>query len=207
MSETQSRVLLGTGILTWDGAERRSNRYGMVILSPGNYNDDAKVTASLDAEVLSRLAGCRVRLEVEVIETRESGHLGDLFLGIHPTTPDVGECIDLGVGIFQTTPCDWTPTKQSFGLKPGDGRAELWLDPRSLYRLHDQTVKVYATLTNELFTAAPVLKESDGAIAVLGGVQVKKSDLPRPPPPTITPLGGGMFTITQNPLIPGTRLK
>lgn len=33
----------------------------------------------------------------------------------------------------------------SVGLEPEDDRPTLWLDPRALYRLHDQTVDLFVT--------------------------------------------------------------
>lgn len=42
-------------------------------------------------------------------------------------------------------------------LQPEDGRDELWLDPRKLFRLHDQTVEIYAEESNEPDSPKPDL--------------------------------------------------
>jgi hypothetical protein len=81
--------------------------------------------------------GQRGRLVAEVLATRPSTHPGDLFHGWHPTTPEVGERIQLGVGtlFFEEL---W----EVAGLRPDDGRETFWLDPPALYRAHEQTVRL-----------------------------------------------------------------
>ncbi len=59
-----------------------------------------------------------------------------------PSTPDVGETIDLGTGRFRLGKAEKTLT---FGLEPADGRQTDWFDPAKLYRLHDQTVELEFT--------------------------------------------------------------
>lgn len=54
----------------------------------------------------------------------------------------MGEIVDLGVGEIFVTSQDWGAGKVGIGIKPADGRETDWLDPRKLYRLHDQTVEV-----------------------------------------------------------------
>lgn len=123
------RIVLGTGVLGWNGHERRSDRYGYIslFLSP---DSDKAVSLS------RRLAGYG-KLVAKVLEIRKSYHIGDLFRGIFPETPEVGEEITLGEGWLSFT----GPTV--VGLKPDDKRETDWLNPRSLYRLHQQTVELY----------------------------------------------------------------
>jgi hypothetical protein len=74
-------------------------------------------------------------LVAEVIATRKSTHIGDLFRGIFPSTPKLGARIVLGHGaLFYNG--------NQVGLKPDDGRENDWLDPHSLYQAHDQTVRL-----------------------------------------------------------------
>ncbi len=74
-------------------------------------------------------------------------HIGDLFRGVSPSTPKVGETIVLGTGTFFTEPTDWyaegVKFSLAFGLDPDDGRETDWLDINSLYRLHEQDVELY----------------------------------------------------------------
>ena len=72
--------------------------------------------------------------------TRESNHIGDLFHGFMPKTPEIGEVIELGEGnVFY----DIDEFGENIGLKPSDNRKTFWLNPKMLYRCHSQTVDVY----------------------------------------------------------------
>lgn len=119
---------IASGTLNWRGAERRTDRYGAICLMDPLRMDEAAIEA---------LAGRRVTIRATVLEARKSRHIGDLFRGIRPTTPTVGEVVDLGAGEFFTERDQWGLT---FGLLPDDGRDTDWFDPRKLYRLHDQVV-------------------------------------------------------------------
>lgn len=128
-----------TGIFSWPAPERRSDRYGLILISDTNYDGDASSPFELDGAAIQALSGQTCNIKVTVLETRKSGHLGDLFRSIYPTKPEVGEVINLGIGgLF----AEWVDTFFCFGLKPADGRPDDWFDPKKLYRLHDQTVKV-----------------------------------------------------------------
>ena len=118
-------IFLGKGVLTWYPGERKSDRYGAVWLMK---NDGNKVE-------LRSVEGFG-ELWALVKETRESHHIGDLFRGFVPTTPEVGEKIKLGKGMIFLE--DF-----AVGLTPEDGRGADWLDPKALYRVHDQTVELY----------------------------------------------------------------
>ncbi len=120
---------LGRGVFGWNSNERVSDRYGAVAIY-----ENGKVV--LDLKAAKKLVGKRGRLVAHVEETRESHHIGDLFRGIGPTTPKKGEKIVLGeVGTFFVEP-------DAVGTKPDEERESDWLDPRSLYRAHDQTVRL-----------------------------------------------------------------
>lgn len=140
--------LVGSGVFTWDGAERRSNRYGAFTLTTAPYGGGAVAIVVWNHECLAKLRGRRVQVVCVVREVRVSGHIGDLFLGIFPSRPDVGEEVRLGVGRLEVLPCDWEPDTRILEIHPSVPRDELWLDPHVLYRLHDQTVDVYAAETD-----------------------------------------------------------
>jgi len=139
-------TILGEGILSWHPSERRSKRYGSINLSDSNFNEDAKAEFWLNQEGLGQLQGKRVRLWCIVLEERTSGHMGDLNLGLRPIRANRHEMIQLGVGILTL---DCNPIGTSIGLHPSDGRQHFWLDPRKLYRLHDQTVQLQCIETDQ----------------------------------------------------------
>jgi hypothetical protein len=140
-----TETLVGKGIFTWDKRERVSNRYGSFFLSFESYEGE-KTKLDLDSfgilnlDLINNLNNKKVKVTCKVIETRKSGHIGDLFLKIFPSIPEINEIIEFD-GILNIT------IDQEMGLcfilKPEDNRRELWIDPRKLYKLHDQTVEVY----------------------------------------------------------------
>ena len=71
------------------------------------------------------------------METRQSSHIGDIFRGISPSTPQIGDSIELGEGTLFVSA---SPEGQWVGLEPDELRNSDWLDPEALYRVHDQTV-------------------------------------------------------------------
>lgn len=124
-----NKILLGIGILNWDRGERVSDRYGFVKLFTSVGIEE---TLLFDEDHKDR----KGRLVAKVIETRKSDHIGDLFHGVFPVTPDVGESIILGEGMLAVD-------DDAVGLKPEDGRESMWLDIWKLYRAHLQTVELY----------------------------------------------------------------
>jgi hypothetical protein len=136
-------TLLGTGRLTWNRGERITDRYGAIyLLADGDSLSEGTNIAHI--RVFDPLLGKHGKLIAEVIETRESTHIGDLFHGFAPVTPDVGENIVLGEGtLFTETETDGKTTWSMVGLKPDDGRDHFWLNPKKLYRAHEQTVKLW----------------------------------------------------------------
>lgn len=134
------------GIFTWASEERRSDRYGFITVMRECFNENSTSMASItDMASLALLTNKRACITVKVIETRESGHIGDIFRGIFPSTPDVGQEFSLGVGKLLVKPADWSPIGIEIGLYPDDGREDDWLDPNILYQLHDQTVEITVT--------------------------------------------------------------
>ena len=118
---------LGTGVLNWDGAERRSDRYGQVFLLSSPYGRNR-------VKLVKVKSGVRGRLIAIVKETRRSRHIGDFFHGVFPETPEVGQKITLGEGKL------FFRSYNTVGVQPDDGRDTLWLDINGLYKTHQQTV-------------------------------------------------------------------
>ena len=129
---------LGTGVLNWPRGERVTDRYGFVTL----FNAPAAERVVLAREQIAPLVGLRGSLVATVREARQSMHIGDLFHGFQPPpggTPE-GTRIVLGTGTL-TVAAD-SDIDVMVGLTPDDGRAHFWLDPRALYRAHEQTVEL-----------------------------------------------------------------
>lgn len=194
---------IGHGVFCWEGIERVSNRYGSFFLDKMPYKKDDVTDIFVDTKALQKLTHKRVRIQCKVINTRESGHIGDLFLGIYPTTPSSGDVVDLGVGTLKLSYADWNPNIIKIALKPEDDRDELWIDPRKLYRLHDQTVEVYIEETTDECTPPPDLDQAESGVVHTGerneesfNVQVKHVELQSVRiKPKITKIDDGLFTI------------
>lgn len=136
----ENAVLLGEGVLTWGRSERVSDRYGFVYLIGEGGNSMTENHVRIPLKGALRISG-EGRLLCEIIATRESTHIGDLFHGVFPATPEVGELILLGEG---TASRDRTEEgDDTIGLVPEDGRAYFWLDIRALYDCHEQSVKLW----------------------------------------------------------------
>lgn len=138
--------ILGEGVLTWARSERVSDRYGTVYLIPEGHNSRTlKPSRSLINLMIAMEHNCsRGDLIAVVIEARDSTHIGDLFRGIQPRKPEVGQVIKLGSGhlFFELAPEGGTQV----GLRPDNWKTETrphdWLDPRALYDAHEQTVRL-----------------------------------------------------------------
>lgn len=142
-----------TGIFTWGRGERVSDRYGFFTTDRQNYNNDASAQVSCDSvTTLAALNGEQARITVRVLEARTSGHIGDFFRGLSPSTPEVGAEFDLGAGTLRVVFASWSALGCEIGLEPADGRPNDWFDPRILYQLHDQTVEVTIQVENPLET-------------------------------------------------------
>ena len=198
---TTNEMKVASGILNWDSGERRSNRYGFIFLDRAPFEGLARAKVLVDRELLERHRGARVHLTVKITKGRVSTHVGDAALGIRPPreAPRAGSVIDLGVGILAVEPAYFDAQLTTIGLVPGDGRSELWLDPRKLYILHDQTVDVFIEPTTDDFTPAPDLPCATAGVFDNGdgeSLQVKKTGDSIALEPVIEKLGQGMFAIS-----------
>jgi hypothetical protein len=140
------KTLLGTGRLTWDGSERRTDRYGTVWLMEDFEDADSFARVALASVVndttAAHFCGLFGTLTAKVIATRKSTHIGDFFHGVAPRTPKVGKELVLGTGTFFVEPFRYG-TGVQVGVVPDDGRSAQWLDMRALYDGHEQTVELY----------------------------------------------------------------
>src|SRR5690606_29829454 len=100
-------TLIGTGRLSWAPHERRSDRYGTVLLMvDGDSWTEPKAYVDLDQAHV----GQHGALAAEVVETRDSTHIGDVFRNMYPETPEVGDVIVLGAGTVFFESTDWGAT-------------------------------------------------------------------------------------------------
>lgn len=142
----KNAILIGTGALTWDGVERRTDRYGTVTVHDSNADNEPITNNShLKFDLIEQLKGKSGQLIAEILETRKSTHIGDMFRRIYPSTPDKGDIIELGDGRLFVRSYSWA---NCIGLEPNDGRLKDWLDPVALYRCHEQTVNIYFVPNN-----------------------------------------------------------
>ena len=145
----QTNVFLGSGVLTWSKSERVSDRYGTVWLMPEGNNSltPSLVPNLLDeqaSEVIARekLKGVKGRLVAVITATRTSTHLGDLFRGYYPSTPEVGDRLVLSEGVFFDEMCDAGGIQVGVRNFDGDYNRH-WMNPVSLYRAHEQSVDLF----------------------------------------------------------------
>jgi hypothetical protein len=131
---------LGTGVLTWTPYERQSDRYGSVYLikEGGHSLADGPWPSLIDEATALAFDGLNGELIAVVKIARESTHIGDLFHGVSPRKPEVGQIIVLGKGMLFRAPAPQGGI--GVGLYPADRRATQWLDMRALYDAHEQTV-------------------------------------------------------------------
>lgn len=123
---------VGTGVLTWFRAERQTDRYGSVWLTIDGTEAPAPLTFPP--------VGQRGRLYAEVIEGRQSNHIGDLFRGLRQREiPKAGLRVELGRGVSFKEPTDGIP---AIGVMPMKQRHDDWLNPRELYHLHNCLVRL-----------------------------------------------------------------
>lgn len=125
-------INLGQGELTWPSAERVSDRYGAVCFSYPGW---------MDLPLAEKADGQRGTLKAKVLESRVSGHIGDLFRGVYPTQPAVGEVVILGTGTFRVAPNQWGG--HVLMCEPDEPRDQDWYNIHSLYRCHEQTVELW----------------------------------------------------------------
>jgi hypothetical protein len=140
-----TKVLLGEGVLTWGRGERISDRYGTVYLIEEGCDSTTteKPCPSLIGPAVVPLAGRHGELIAVVLSTRKSTHIGDLFRGVSPRIPEVGQAIVLGSGILFWEAAPAPSVGMQVGLRPEVHRDSDWLDIRALYDAHEQTVQLY----------------------------------------------------------------
>ena len=128
-------VTIGVGRLSWSRYERIGDRYGSVNLFTKEMDEAKELPRAVP------LLGKRGKLKARILRTRKSGHIGDLFRGLSPSTPEVGDVLVLGSGVlFRGRPRG--TAEGGYGLRPDDDRGADWLDPEALYKCHDQTVEL-----------------------------------------------------------------
>lgn len=201
--------LIAKGIFCWTSTERRTQRYGSIHVSDSPYEESARAEVYYDEVTLTEWRGQRVRLTARVVESRPSTHAGDRAIDVKPVQPTVGEVVDLGVGVLSTdVSLDGLP---DILLVPVDGRERFWIDPRQLYRLHDQTVEIYAEQTTDAPSPAPDFRPTLGKRAWNNGdgsfqvVNVPDGESVRLLP-RIVPLGSGAAQIDCD-YAPGEEIK
>lgn len=125
----KAKCVLGKGSLNWSRLERISDRYGTVALSKGEE----------PLELDEACGGCYGRLVAVVLEVHKSSHIGDLCRGLAPGGAKVGERIILGRGMLFF---ERDEGGHCVGLRPLNGRETDWLNPKALYKVHEQTVEL-----------------------------------------------------------------
>lgn len=194
------RQLIATGIFMWDSPERREQRYGYFSCANKTFDKDVTVQPTFNMSRASRWRGQKVKITAKIVAARPSGHAGDLYLNILPSMPEVGEEIVLGVGTFDYRENPYTDDQMDMGIMPADGRDKYWLDPHILYRLHDQTVKIYGEPTFEPFHPAPqivpvreagkAISNGDGTFQMVGAMPETLNVLPK-----MERIGDGLFMV------------
>ena len=130
-ADLESAIVLGEGVLTWPSVERNTDRYGFVSLweEPREGSDNVPLS-------LAGANGQNGLLVAEILETRESPHMGDTFRHIFPERPATGEIIELGSGVCNVG------DDHTVGVEPEEHREIDWMNPAALYRCHFQTVRL-----------------------------------------------------------------
>lgn len=131
MTPTPNSRLIGIGNLNWRRYERVSDRYGSICLY--------KSQESEETVVLNKYHGYG-KLTAIIKEIRPSNHIGDMFRGLHPSTPQINDTIELGEGELFYNADEFG---EMVGLKPNNSRTSDWLNPKNLYKCHNQTVELW----------------------------------------------------------------
>lgn len=197
------RIKFTSGIFMWDAGERRQQRYGYFYADAKTFDENVKVERTFSMDDATALVGKKVKITVKVLESRKSGHCGNQYIDIYPSQPEVGEEVTLGVGILDVRPNELTKGLRDIGLLPDDDRDFYWVDPHNLYRLHDQTVEIYAEETDEPHHPAPNIKPVKPAGKAIsngdGTCQMVFVDWPEGKKarikPHAVPIGRGLFSM------------
>jgi hypothetical protein len=145
-----SKSVVLRGSLSWGGEERRSDRYGGIMLCAEtvNVNEGAK-SKSIDLGPVRHLVGKRVKISATVLESNVSCHIGDFFRGIGPSQTPVGKTVYLGTGQFLEITNNGDFQSIIF-CRDGREHKNDWISPKTLYRLHDHVVDLKITeMSNE----------------------------------------------------------
>ena len=127
-------ITLGEGWLSWPGRERATNRYGKIGLLADLQAYDWQPLAIPEDYI-----GKACELHALVIEVNLNPYcVGDWRRNFAPSIPGVGEVFKLGEGTLYAN-----PDLKLIGLMPIENdRLIDWLDPKVLYNLIDQKVKL-----------------------------------------------------------------
>lgn len=146
--------MIAMGILGWSRFERQSKRYGFIAVESTGFSHSTNLHY-FNNNLLEQLKGKRVRITAVVMEARDSEHVGDMYLyqeneenHLKPSTPNVLESYVLGVGTLLVG-SDEQFQNPIIGVTPEDNREHFWMDPITLYRLHEQTVEIFIEEDNE----------------------------------------------------------
>jgi hypothetical protein len=143
MKMAEKKIFLGKGILTWTRHERIGDRYGIVFLMQDGQTSETPERDGIELNGHG-YESKRGKLVVNILDARESSHIGDLFHGFFPSTPEIGERIELGEGeLFFESYIGNNVHYDCVGLKPNDNRETFWLNPQRLYKVHEQLVELY----------------------------------------------------------------
>lgn len=139
-----AKILLGSGYLTWDAVERRTDRYGavrsVVSTHPGDLHRKIKHQTLRDGDVVVFGTGelfvdrkGRPDTEPSATELEDAKSMERLMKMFAATGAKV---IQMG---SQTTeePYD------AVGVKPEDGRSADWMNPQSFYNCHMSWVDLF----------------------------------------------------------------
>jgi hypothetical protein len=131
------------GAVSWNGKERRMDRYGGISLFQKVANvNEGESSPPVDFNPVFPLIGKRIKLSATVLESNVSCHIGDMFRGISPSQTPVGETVELGTGLFVEYEGDADCPQIIFRRDERDKDDDDWMDPRDLYRLHDHVVRL-----------------------------------------------------------------
>lgn len=127
---------IGTGRLTWNGSERRSDRYGTIFLIQSGDSTSPETPPLCPITLPADSCGKLFALTAKITENRESTHIGDIFHGVFPRLQPVGTVVDLGVGYLSVN-------GSYLSLVPVDKRSTQRMSMRGLYDAHEQTVELW----------------------------------------------------------------
>lgn len=202
--------VIGQGVFSWERTERVTKRYGSFGVTPsGNNPRNRSETNFLNVSALLDLEFHRVKITAKVIGLGESEHLGDLYVvdpttgqPIKPSTPKLNEEFVLGVGVLRLMPTDQDFTGKFFiGIQPENMREMFWMDPRTLYQLHEQTVQLFVEKSDEPeLPQTSLVWKSEATVTVtevdnkIVNFQMNKTSGNRIPP-KFESLGDGLFVL------------